>query len=187
MYVLHIFSHRSHSPAHHIQNFSLPAAWEKGWCEELSPCFTFVLPHIIQKNGSSLKKILSGRENERDKRRWRGNIVCHQGCCFYHYSPLIDTIYFPSVSICGQDFDQRSLFSVTSQCVTPSSPCSRAVTPMASQHYLQLLQQQLQQQQQHTQVAVAQVRIQMRLLKASQFPDCNNWLFFRWLTSRIIK
>ncbi|XP_078127600.1 carboxyl-terminal PDZ ligand of neuronal nitric oxide synthase protein [Sander vitreus] len=57
------------------------------------------------------------------------------------------------------DFDRRSLFTVTSQGITPSSPCSRSLTPLASQHYLQLLQQQLQQQQQHTQVAVAQVQL----------------------------
>ncbi|XP_010749242.2 carboxyl-terminal PDZ ligand of neuronal nitric oxide synthase protein isoform X1 [Larimichthys crocea] len=57
------------------------------------------------------------------------------------------------------DFDRRSLFTVTSQGVTPGSPCSRSLTPLASQHYLQLLQQQLQQQQQHTQVAVAQVQL----------------------------
>ncbi|XP_010782449.1 uncharacterized protein [Notothenia coriiceps] len=57
------------------------------------------------------------------------------------------------------DFNQRSLFTVTSQGITPSSPCSRSLTPLASQHYLQLLQQQLQQQQQHTQVAVAQVQL----------------------------
>ncbi|XP_028457135.1 carboxyl-terminal PDZ ligand of neuronal nitric oxide synthase protein isoform X2 [Perca flavescens] len=57
------------------------------------------------------------------------------------------------------DFDRRSLFTVTSQGITPSSPCSRSITPLASQHYLQLLQQQLQQQQQHTQVAVAQVQL----------------------------
>ncbi|XP_040914087.1 carboxyl-terminal PDZ ligand of neuronal nitric oxide synthase protein [Toxotes jaculatrix] len=57
------------------------------------------------------------------------------------------------------DFDRRSLFTVTSQGVTPSSPCSPSLTPLASQHYLQLLQQQLQQQQQHTQVAVAQVQL----------------------------
>ncbi|XP_075946188.1 carboxyl-terminal PDZ ligand of neuronal nitric oxide synthase protein [Anarhichas minor] len=57
------------------------------------------------------------------------------------------------------DFDRRSVFTVTSQGVTPSSPCSRSLTPLASQHYLQLLQQQLQQQQQHTQVAVAQVQL----------------------------
>uniref|UniRef100_G3PTV1 Carboxyl-terminal PDZ ligand of neuronal nitric oxide synthase protein n=1 Tax=Gasterosteus aculeatus aculeatus TaxID=481459 RepID=G3PTV1_GASAC len=57
------------------------------------------------------------------------------------------------------DFDRRSLFTVTSQGVSPSSPCSRSLTPLASQHFLQLLQQQLQQQQQHTQVAVAQVQL----------------------------
>ncbi|XP_071379437.1 carboxyl-terminal PDZ ligand of neuronal nitric oxide synthase protein isoform X2 [Centroberyx affinis] len=57
------------------------------------------------------------------------------------------------------DFDRRSLFTVTSQGISPSSPCSPSVTPLASQHYLQLLQHQLQQQQQHTQVAVAQVQL----------------------------
>lgn len=57
------------------------------------------------------------------------------------------------------DFDRGSVFTVTSQGVAPSSPCSSSLTPLASQHYLQLLQQQLQQQQQHTQVAVAQVQL----------------------------
>ncbi|XP_071768080.1 carboxyl-terminal PDZ ligand of neuronal nitric oxide synthase protein isoform X1 [Centroberyx gerrardi] len=57
------------------------------------------------------------------------------------------------------DFDRRSLFTVTSQGISPSSPCSPSVTPLASQHYLHLLQHQLQQQQQHTQVAVAQVQL----------------------------
>uniref|UniRef100_A0A3Q0QSK2 Carboxyl-terminal PDZ ligand of neuronal nitric oxide synthase protein n=1 Tax=Amphilophus citrinellus TaxID=61819 RepID=A0A3Q0QSK2_AMPCI len=45
------------------------------------------------------------------------------------------------------------------QTIMPSRPCSPSLTPLASQHYLQLLQQQLQQQQQHTQVAVAQVQL----------------------------
>ncbi|XP_058474043.1 carboxyl-terminal PDZ ligand of neuronal nitric oxide synthase protein isoform X2 [Solea solea] len=57
------------------------------------------------------------------------------------------------------EFDRRSVFTVTSKGVPPSSPCSTSLTPLASQHYLQLLQQQLQQQQQHTQVAVAQVQL----------------------------
>ncbi|KAM9307088.1 carboxyl-terminal PDZ ligand of neuronal nitric oxide synthase protein [Pholidichthys leucotaenia] len=57
------------------------------------------------------------------------------------------------------DFERRSLYTVTSQGITPSSPCSPSLTPLASQHYLQLLQQQLQQQQQHTHVAVAQVQL----------------------------
>nr|XP_020442990.1 carboxyl-terminal PDZ ligand of neuronal nitric oxide synthase protein-like isoform X2 [Monopterus albus] len=57
------------------------------------------------------------------------------------------------------DLDQMSLFTWTSQGITPSSPCSPSLTPLASQHYLQLLQLQLQQQQQHTQVAVAQVQL----------------------------
>ncbi|KAM9734808.1 carboxyl-terminal PDZ ligand of neuronal nitric oxide synthase protein [Menidia menidia] len=57
------------------------------------------------------------------------------------------------------DFDRKSVFTVTSQGLAPGSPCSPSLTPLASQHYLQLLQQQLQQQQQHTQVAVAQVQL----------------------------
>ncbi|TNM92250.1 hypothetical protein fugu_019262 [Takifugu bimaculatus] len=57
------------------------------------------------------------------------------------------------------DFERRSFFTVTSQGVVPSSPGASSLTPLASQHYLQLLQQQLQQQQQHTQVAVAQVQL----------------------------
>lgn len=89
--------------------------------------------------------------------------------CTHHFSwkyvvsttiilPLNRMYSFLGVFVCGQDFDRRSLFTVTSQGITPSSPCSPSLTPLASQHYLQLLQQQLQQQQQHTQVAVAQVR-----------------------------
>ncbi|KAM6902074.1 carboxyl-terminal PDZ ligand of neuronal nitric oxide synthase protein [Xenentodon cancila] len=57
------------------------------------------------------------------------------------------------------NFDRRSVFTVTPQGIAPSSPCSPSLTPLASQHYLQLLQQQLQQQQQHTQVAIAQVQL----------------------------
>uniref|UniRef100_A0A8C7XVB5 Carboxyl-terminal PDZ ligand of neuronal nitric oxide synthase protein n=1 Tax=Oryzias sinensis TaxID=183150 RepID=A0A8C7XVB5_9TELE len=59
-----------------------------------------------------------------------------------------------------KDFDGRSVYTMTSQgVITPSSPCSPTLTPLASQHYLQLLQQQLQQQQQHTQVVIAQVQL----------------------------
>ncbi|XP_034048875.1 carboxyl-terminal PDZ ligand of neuronal nitric oxide synthase protein [Thalassophryne amazonica] len=58
-----------------------------------------------------------------------------------------------------RDFDRRSRFTVTSQGISPSSPCSPSLTPLASQHYLQFLQQQLQQQQQQTQVAIAQVQL----------------------------
>ncbi|XP_053722901.1 carboxyl-terminal PDZ ligand of neuronal nitric oxide synthase protein [Synchiropus splendidus] len=57
------------------------------------------------------------------------------------------------------DCDGRSVFTVKSQGMSPASPCSPSLTPLASQHYLQLLQHQLQQQQQHTQVAVAQVQL----------------------------
>ncbi|KAI4897614.1 hypothetical protein NFI96_030289, partial [Prochilodus magdalenae] len=43
--------------------------------------------------------------------------------------------------------------------LSPSSPCSPSLTPLATHHHLQLLQQQLQQQQQQAQVAVAQVQL----------------------------
>ncbi|KAM6316077.1 carboxyl-terminal PDZ ligand of neuronal nitric oxide synthase protein-like [Podargus strigoides] len=60
-----------------------------------------------------------------------------------------------------QDAESCSLHPAGSQqLLSPSSPCSSAsITPLASQHCLQLLQQQLLQQQQQTQVAVAQVQL----------------------------
>ncbi|XP_074017321.1 carboxyl-terminal PDZ ligand of neuronal nitric oxide synthase protein-like [Numenius arquata] len=60
-----------------------------------------------------------------------------------------------------QDTENCSLHLAGSQqLLSPSSPCSSAsITPLASQHCLQLLQQQLLQQQQQTQVAVAQVQL----------------------------
>ncbi|KAM7087460.1 carboxyl-terminal PDZ ligand of neuronal nitric oxide synthase protein-like [Ciconia maguari] len=60
-----------------------------------------------------------------------------------------------------QDTENCSLHPAGSQqLLSPSSPCSSAsITPLASQHCLQLLQQQLLQQQQQTQVAVAQVQL----------------------------
>ncbi|XP_016143262.1 carboxyl-terminal PDZ ligand of neuronal nitric oxide synthase protein-like [Sinocyclocheilus grahami] len=53
-----------------------------------------------------------------------------------------------------QDLEGVSLYTLS-----PSSPCSPTLTPLATQHHLQLLQQQLQQQQQQTQIAVAQVQL----------------------------
>ncbi|NXV36402.1 CAPON protein, partial [Rissa tridactyla] len=60
-----------------------------------------------------------------------------------------------------KDTENCSLHPAGSQqLLSPSSPCSSAsITPLASQHCLQLLQQQLLQQQQQTQVAVAQVQL----------------------------
>ncbi|XP_036973611.1 carboxyl-terminal PDZ ligand of neuronal nitric oxide synthase protein isoform X1 [Acanthopagrus latus] len=84
-----------------------------------------------------------------------GNSLCEKAV-----SEILQSLAELNVVRPGQtiiDLDRRSLFTVTSQGVSPSSPCS--LTPLASQHYLQLLQQQLQQQQQHTQVAVAQVQL----------------------------
>ncbi|NXJ87901.1 CAPON protein, partial [Corythaixoides concolor] len=67
----------------------------------------------------------------------------------------------PCPSLCAQDAENCSLHPAGSQqLLSPSSPCSSAsITPLASQHCLQLLQQQLLQQQQQTQVAVAQVQL----------------------------
>ncbi|XP_043096400.1 uncharacterized protein si:dkey-34e4.1 isoform X2 [Puntigrus tetrazona] len=53
-----------------------------------------------------------------------------------------------------QDLEGVSLYTLS-----PSSPCSPSLTPLATQHHLQLLQQQLLQQQQQTQIAVAQVQL----------------------------
>ncbi|NXD09262.1 CAPON protein, partial [Nothocercus nigrocapillus] len=66
-----------------------------------------------------------------------------------------------TVFLCAQDSENCSLYPASSQqLLSPSSPCSSAsITPLASQHCLQLLQQQLLQQQQQTQVAVAQVQL----------------------------
>ncbi|NXJ75419.1 CAPON protein, partial [Trogon melanurus] len=67
----------------------------------------------------------------------------------------------PCPFLCAQDAENYSLHPASSQqLLSPSSPCSSAsITPLASQHCLQLLQQQLLQQQQQTQVAVAQVQL----------------------------
>ncbi|XP_067294748.1 carboxyl-terminal PDZ ligand of neuronal nitric oxide synthase protein isoform X3 [Pseudorasbora parva] len=53
-----------------------------------------------------------------------------------------------------QDLKGVSLYTLSS-----SSPCSPTLTPLATKHHLQLLQQQLLQQQQQTQIAVAQVQL----------------------------
>ncbi|KAM8933852.1 carboxyl-terminal PDZ ligand of neuronal nitric oxide synthase protein-like [Pelodytes ibericus] len=60
-----------------------------------------------------------------------------------------------------QDIENISLYSSVSPSMrTPTGSCSlSALTPLASQHRLQLLQHQLLQQQQQTQVAVAQVQL----------------------------
>uniref|UniRef100_A0A9J8C8L2 Carboxyl-terminal PDZ ligand of neuronal nitric oxide synthase protein n=1 Tax=Cyprinus carpio carpio TaxID=630221 RepID=A0A9J8C8L2_CYPCA len=53
----------------------------------------------------------------------------------------------------------QDLEGVSLHTLSPSSPCSPSLTPLATQHRLQLLQQQLLQQQQQTQIAVAQVQL----------------------------
>ncbi|XP_036384093.1 carboxyl-terminal PDZ ligand of neuronal nitric oxide synthase protein [Megalops cyprinoides] len=58
-----------------------------------------------------------------------------------------------------QDLEKCSLYTVSQRTLSPVSPCSPTLTPLAAQHHLQLLQHQLHQQQQQTQVAVAQVQL----------------------------
>ncbi|XP_051950723.1 carboxyl-terminal PDZ ligand of neuronal nitric oxide synthase protein isoform X2 [Xyrauchen texanus] len=53
-----------------------------------------------------------------------------------------------------QDLEGVSLYTLS-----PSTPCSPSLTPLATKHHLQFLQQQLLQQQQQTQTAVAQVQL----------------------------
>ncbi|GLD71622.1 carboxyl-terminal PDZ ligand of neuronal nitric oxide synthase protein-like protein, partial [Lates japonicus] len=115
-------------------------------------------------NGRKLTGAERGEEEEDGKHGGRrgedpsaGTSLCEKAV-----SEILQSLAELNVVKPGQtiiDFDRRSLFTVTSQGITPSSPCSPSLTPLASQHYLQLLQQQLQQQQQHTQVAVAQVQL----------------------------
>ncbi|XP_041666121.1 carboxyl-terminal PDZ ligand of neuronal nitric oxide synthase protein isoform X2 [Cheilinus undulatus] len=114
-------------------------------------------------NGRKLTGAEQGEEEEEGKSGGRredpsaGTSICEKAV-----SEILQSLAELNVVKPGQtiiDLDRRSLFTVTSQGVTPSSPCSPSLTPLASQHYLQLLQQQLQQQQQHTQVAVAQVQL----------------------------
>uniref|UniRef100_A0A3Q1FK37 Carboxyl-terminal PDZ ligand of neuronal nitric oxide synthase protein n=1 Tax=Acanthochromis polyacanthus TaxID=80966 RepID=A0A3Q1FK37_9TELE len=116
-------------------------------------------------NGRTLTGAERGEEDEDGKHGGRpggedpsaGASLCEKAV-----SEILQSLAELNVVKPGQtimDFDRRSVYTVTSQGVTPSSPCSPSLTPLASQHYLQLLQQQLQQQQQHTQVAVAQVQL----------------------------
>ncbi|XP_068429455.1 carboxyl-terminal PDZ ligand of neuronal nitric oxide synthase protein isoform X2 [Clinocottus analis] len=116
-------------------------------------------------DGRKLTGAEQGEEEEDGKpggRRGGEDPSAGSSLCEKAVSEILQSLAELNVVKPGQtiiDFDRKSLFTVTSRGVTPSSPCSRSLTPLASQHYLQLLQQQLQQQQQHTQVAVAQVQL----------------------------
>lgn len=116
-------------------------------------------------NGRKLTGAEQGEEDEDGKhggRRGGEDPSAGASLCEKAVSEILQSLAELNVVKPGQtimDFDRRSVYTVTSQGVTPSSPCSPSLTPLASQHYLQLLQQQLQQQQQHTQVAVAQVQL----------------------------
>ncbi|XP_024113481.1 carboxyl-terminal PDZ ligand of neuronal nitric oxide synthase protein [Oryzias melastigma] len=117
--------------------------------------------------GSHGRKIAGAEqeeEKEKSKHGGQGDISSAEASlCEKAVSEILQSLAELKVVRPGQalkDFDGRSVYTVTTQgIITPSSPCSSSLTPLASQHYLQLLQQQLQQQQQHTQVVVAQVQL----------------------------
>ncbi|XP_020490243.1 carboxyl-terminal PDZ ligand of neuronal nitric oxide synthase protein [Labrus bergylta] len=112
-------------------------------------------------NGRKLTGAEQGEEEEESK-NGEADPSVGTSLCEKAVSEILQSLAELHVVKPGQtiiDLDRRSLFTVTSQGVAPSSPRSPSLTPLASQHYLQLLQQQLQQQQQHTQVAVAQVQL----------------------------
>ncbi|XP_077441470.1 carboxyl-terminal PDZ ligand of neuronal nitric oxide synthase protein isoform X2 [Vanacampus margaritifer] len=97
-----------------------------------------------------------GGDEEEEENATAGTSFCEKTVGDILHSLAELSVVKPGHTI--MDFSGRSLFTVTSQGVTPGSPGSAAGS-LASRHYLQLLQQQLQQQQQHTQVAVAQVQL----------------------------
>uniref|UniRef100_W5M8L8 Carboxyl-terminal PDZ ligand of neuronal nitric oxide synthase protein n=1 Tax=Lepisosteus oculatus TaxID=7918 RepID=W5M8L8_LEPOC len=73
---------------------------------------------------------------------------------------LLTTIHILSSTILTAANQERcSISANTDSFMSPSSKSSPKLTPLASQHQLQLLQHQLHQQQQQTQVAVAQVQL----------------------------
>ncbi|KAM6975492.1 carboxyl-terminal PDZ ligand of neuronal nitric oxide synthase protein-like [Tautogolabrus adspersus] len=112
-------------------------------------------------NGRKLTGAEQGEEEEESKNEVADPSV-GTSLCEKAVSEILQSLAELHVVKPGQtiiDLDRRSLFTVTSQGVAPGSPRSPSLTPLASQHFLQLLQQQLQQQQQHTQVAVAQVQL----------------------------
>ncbi|NXK17705.1 CAPON protein, partial [Arenaria interpres] len=91
-------------------------------------------------------------------------LQCHAASATGNHDPnpsLSWWFHSPCPFLYAQDTENCSLHPAGSQqLLSPSSPCSSAsITPLASQHCLQLLQQQLLQQQQQTQVAVAQVQL----------------------------
>ncbi|CAB1446993.1 unnamed protein product [Pleuronectes platessa] len=115
-------------------------------------------------DGRKLTGAEQGEEEEEGKRGGRRgeDSLAGTSLCEKAVSDILQSLAELNVVKPGQtimDLDRRSVFTVTSQGITPSSPCSSSLTPLASQHFLQLLQQQLQQQQQQTQVAVAQVQL----------------------------
>ncbi|XP_051906624.1 carboxyl-terminal PDZ ligand of neuronal nitric oxide synthase protein isoform X3 [Hippocampus zosterae] len=95
-------------------------------------------------------------DEEEDKDATTGTSLCEKTVGDILHSLAELSVVKPGHTI--MDFSGKSLFTVTSQGVSPSTPGSTA-SSLATCHYLQLLQRQLQQQQQHTQVAVAQVQL----------------------------
>ncbi|KAM4695659.1 carboxyl-terminal PDZ ligand of neuronal nitric oxide synthase protein-like [Rhinophrynus dorsalis] len=110
---------------------------------------------------------LTGAENkdpEEDDANLKRVVLCDKGKC-NGATTASDLGIVKSVHVLeernSQDIENVSVYSSVSQNVrTPNGSCSiSALTPLASQHRLQLLQHQLLQQQQQTQVAVAQVQL----------------------------
>ncbi|NXK50856.1 CAPON protein, partial [Chauna torquata] len=100
----------------------------------------------------------TGRCSSASSQSWTHSKTCSHRCAVTRIASL--NTLTGAFSLC-QDSESCSLYPASSQqLLSPSSPCSSAsITPLASQHCLQLLQQQLLQQQQQTQVAVAQVQL----------------------------
>ncbi|XP_041094498.1 uncharacterized protein si:dkey-34e4.1 isoform X2 [Polyodon spathula] len=109
---------------------------------------------------------LTGAEREEERQMDRdleGSTLCEQAVSEILQS-LAELDVVKSTQILKesnfQDVEDCSVYkAVAHKSLSPSSPCSPALTPLAIQHHLQLIQHQLHQQQQQTQVAVAQVQL----------------------------
>uniref|UniRef100_A0A4W6BLR2 Carboxyl-terminal PDZ ligand of neuronal nitric oxide synthase protein n=1 Tax=Lates calcarifer TaxID=8187 RepID=A0A4W6BLR2_LATCA len=92
-------------------------------------------------NGRKLTAAERGEEEEDGKHGGRRgeDPLAGTSLCEKAVSEILQSLAELNVVKPGQtiiDFDRRSLFTVTSQGITPSSPCSPSLTPLASQHYL---------------------------------------------------
>ncbi|XP_041706386.1 carboxyl-terminal PDZ ligand of neuronal nitric oxide synthase protein-like [Coregonus clupeaformis] len=118
-------------------------------------------PEETPVEGDKKSHQLMGAEQEGEEEgepRAQSQSVCEQAVSEILQSLAELNVVKPGHTI--MDYESRSIYTVTPHgVVSPSSPCSLSLMPLAAQHYLKLLQHQLQQQQQHTQVAMAQVQL----------------------------